>query len=399
MAASPDTLAATLNKGRIIDIDTHVVEPYDLWTSRMSRQKYGDLIPHVRQDPATGEDRWFLGGKKGLAAAGAAQAGWHEFPPSYPKTLGDAATVTWNAPERLQLMDEYGIQAQILFPNVVLFDAKALTEIKNEPLLLDAIRAYNDWQSEWSSAAPDRLLPQTLLPFWNLGESTRELKRCHAMGHRGLLLTHEPHHFGQPKLTDTYWDPLWSLAQEMEMPINFHIGAGDGEAVKIMHENVPTNAVYASFGVLFFLGNASAIVQLICGGICHRFPKLNFISVESGIGWLPFLIAALDWQWKGHGVREANPKLDLLPSEYFRRQIYGSFWFEPKELVHSAIEFIGPDNILYETDFPHPTSMSPGPASPAQRPPDYISEVFAGISQDKTRRILHDNAARLYKIF
>jgi len=62
------------------------------------------------------------------------------------------------------------------------------------------------------------------------------------------------------------------------------------------------------------------------------------------------------------------------------------------------MEQIGFDNVLYETDYPHPTSMSPGPASAAQRPPDYLRDVFSGIDLADMRKVLHDNAARIYHL-
>ena len=116
------------------------------------------------------------------------------------------------------------------------------------------------------------------------------------------------------------------------------------------------------------------------------------MSVESGVGWIPFALEALDWQWRNCGVHLEHPEYDLLPSEYFRRQIYGCFWFERDSAV-AAIDQIGADNVLYETDFPHPTSMSPGPASVAQRPDDYLRSNFAHLDETSLRKILHDNAS------
>jgi predicted TIM-barrel fold metal-dependent hydrolase len=121
------------------------------------------------------------------------------------------------------------------------------------------------------------------------------------------------------------------------------------------------------------------------------------VSVESGIGWIPFALAALDWQWKNCGVHLEHPEYELLPSEFFQRQIYGCFWFEDST-AKAALDILGPDNILYETDFPHPTSMSPGPASDAQRPDEYLRDVFAEVDADSLRKILHDNAARIYHL-
>jgi predicted TIM-barrel fold metal-dependent hydrolase len=121
------------------------------------------------------------------------------------------------------------------------------------------------------------------------------------------------------------------------------------------------------------------------------------VSVESGVGWIPYALDAMDWMWKNSGVALEHPEYDLLPSEYFRRQIYGCFWFEDATAI-SAIEHLGPDNILYETDFPHPTSMSPGPASFAVSAREHIESNFGHLPRDVMVKILHDNAARLYHL-
>ena len=142
------------------------------------------------------------------------------------------------------------------------------------------------------------------------------------------MFTQDPSFFGLPELTDRYWDPLWASAQEKGMPVNFHIASGDIDVFHVGNEQNGVHANYAAMGVSFFMSNARTISQLDHGGICHRFPELNFVSVESGVGWIPFALEALDWQWQNCGVRLEHPEYDLLPSEYFRRQIYGCFWFE-----------------------------------------------------------------------
>ena len=139
------------------------------------------------------------------------------------------------------------------------------------------------------------------------------------------------------------------------------------------YEGAGQHANYAGFGVQFGMANVSVIANLITGGVCHRFPDLKFVSVESGIGWIPFALDHLDWQWKNCGVPQEHPEYDLLPSEYFKRQMYGCFWFED-DTVKAAIDQWAPDWILYESDFPHPTSMAPGPATAAVEPRQYIAD-------------------------
>ena len=378
----------------IIDTDTHVVEPPDLWTSRVSA-KWGDKVPHVRWDDTAGEEAWFTSDTRLSAVGAPAMAGWHEYPPYHPRRWEDTDPKTWDPHRRLQVMDDYGIQAQVLYPNVAVFDAKNLLRMGDSELQLRCIQAYNDYLTEWATLAPGRFIPVASLPFWDLDLTLAEIERTAADGHRGIVFSQNPAAFGLPKLTDRFWDPMWRSAEEKGLPVNFHIASGEMDMFEV---GVPENgehANYALMGISFFMGNAKTISEIICGGICHRFPELKFVSVESGVGWIPFALAGLDWQWQNCGVPQEHPEYDLLPSEYFRRQIYGCFWFETDTAI-SAIEQLGPDNVLYETDFPHPTSMSPGPATTARRPDDYVRETLSGLDEVALRKVLHDNAARLY---
>jgi predicted TIM-barrel fold metal-dependent hydrolase len=386
-----------LSNVRVIDCDTHVIEPYDLWTSRVS-DKWGELVPHVQRNDE-GVDHWYSGDKWLGLAAGPAQVGWPEYPPLKPPTMDDAAPYTYDAPQRLKKMDEYGIYAQILYPNVSGFGAGRFSGLADPELRYELLRAYNDYLTDWSSADSKRLIPVMATPFWDIDLSIKEMERCRSKGHRGLIFSQAPEDFGAPTLADPYWDRLWAAAQDLEMSVNFHIGSGDSSTV---HQMLPPSAGkhsnFASFPVTFFVSNCRTVATLIGGGVCHRFPRLNFVSVESGIGWIPFALQALDWMWTECGVYQEHPEYDLTPSEYFRRQVYGCFWFEQGETLEAAINYLGADSVLYETDFPHPTSMAPGPSRTAVDAKTFIAEHLSGFPADVQSKILHDNAARVYHL-
>jgi predicted TIM-barrel fold metal-dependent hydrolase len=147
---------------------------------------------------------------------------------------------------------------------------------------------------------------------------------------------------------------------------------------------------------MLFVDNLRCIADLIHGGVCHRFPDLNFVSVESGVSMLPGALESFDWQWRNGGVAEEHPEYDLLPSEYFRRQIYGCFWYE-RETITTPLS-VYPDNMLFETDFPHPTCQHPGPRTPAVEPEVYASEALGSLPEDVLQKVLVDNAAGLYGV-
>jgi len=382
---------------KVIDTDTHIVEPYDLWTARVSTKKYGDAVPHVRFDTEKQEDFWYFGPKRVQSAATIAMAGWRDFPPSHPPRIADAEVYTWRVDERLKAMDRAGVYAQVLYPNVAGFGAGQYLELKDRELMRLCVEAYNDWLVEYASADKKRLIPMMALPFWDMEDTAKEMTRAAKLGHKGIVMCSEPEFFGMPKLTSPHWDRVWAQAQDMNLSINFHIGTGDQGFREIMDDSVSPHAKFSSAGILLFLSNAQVLDQIIVGGICHRFPRLNFVSVESGVGWLPFALESMDWQWKNSGVREEHPEYKLLPSEFFKRQIYGCFWFERDALDH-AIAALGPDNIMYETDFPHPTCMYPGPATTAIMPTEYIEQTLGKYPKDVVEKILYGNAARVYNI-
>ncbi len=381
---------------KVIDVDAHVTEPEDVWTARVS-SKWGDKIPHVEQDLESGEWHWMWGGKPGSHHPVMASAGWKEPYPSFPKTMEDVDPAAWRPHDRIERMDEYGMHAQVIYPNVGGFGSGRFMEMKEPELQLECVRAYNDFLTEWCSVAPKRLLAITALPFWDLDATIAEVDRCAKMGHRGILFSNEPDSYGQPALSDPYWDRLWATAQDHHLSVNFHIGSNDSGILQAGHESLTPAARVSMASVMIFMHNARAICETIVAGVPERFPDLNFISVESGIGWVPFALDAMDWQWLNNGGPATHPERTLLPSEYFRRQYYSCFWFEKGPVIDAILKHL-PDNILYETDFPHPTSMSPGPASIADVPSDFIDQHLSGLPEDLLQKVLHDNAAAIYHV-
>jgi uncharacterized protein len=380
---------------KVIDADCHIVEPYDLWTSRLG-SKWGDLVPHVIHDEERHEDTWTAAVEKELyaSALGPAMAGFHKFPPARPRTLDEVHPSTVDVHERLKLMDDYGIWAQVLYPNVGGFGGGSYMQLPHEELQVDCVTAYNDWLIDFASADPARFVPVCALPFWNIDAAVAELERAQTIGHRGFIFSNTPHKFGQPRLSDPHWNKLWETAERLKMPVNFHIGGGGVGDFEPGYPGLSAEINFAIASSAFYMTNANAIVEIICSGICERYPELEFVSVESGVGWVPFIMESMDWQWASANL-PAIQKNWLMPSEYFKRQWYACFWFE-RDTVAPAVAKIGADRILYETDFPHSTSMSPGRASVAIKPRDYISQVLADFSDEDAAKILHDNAARLY---
>jgi uncharacterized protein len=380
---------------RVVDADTHLTEPADLWTARIP-ERFRDRAPRVEPDEATGALRWRIGRRWCSLVGNYSIAGWPEFPPSCPPTLQEADAACYDANARLAYMDANGIGVQVLYPNVIAFEGHAFMALDDEDLKLACVRTYNDYQAEFASVAPERFIRMAMLPFWDLDESVRELRRCHALGHRGMLWAATLDKHGLPDFTDPHWDPLYAVAQDLGMSVNFHVGVGNTaeEIEQAMNRSDYDPAFHTARSSMTFIGNARTIGKLLTSGVCDRFPRLNFVSVESGFGYIPFLLEGLDWQWMGTGAHRRYPAR-LMPSDYFRRQVYTMFWFERDtlELLPSY-----QDNVMFETDFPHPTCLHPGPASHAPPPAEVIRRDIEIVGARVMRKVLQENAARVYHL-
>ena len=388
----------------IIDVDAHVTEPADLWTSRLS-SAYQDLAPRVVWRAEDKEHRWLVGDTMLQSVGAFAMGGWREPYPYSPSNFDDMDPAAFDARARLERMDEFGLEAQVLYPNLLGFDTQIFLQLGPE-VALACVQAYNDFLVEWASADAKRLIPVMCLPHWDVDAALKELDRCHRAGHRGILLAANYEKIGAANIAEDVWEPVLKEAEERGLSANFHIGFNQLSAADIARlwggrtrasmEIAPPD-VLATIKVqaTSFLGNAQAIVDIIVNGVCERYPRLQFVSVESGFGYVPFVLQALDWQWNNDGGSRANPKLTLLPSEYFERQIYTTFWFEqpPTEwLVRYQ------DRLMFETDFPHPTSLTPGPWSSAKPARETAQRALRDVAPSVARKILYDNAAHLYRV-
>jgi predicted TIM-barrel fold metal-dependent hydrolase len=379
-----------MSRYTIIDTDTHVTETPDVWTSR-APAKMKDLVPRIETD-SDGIMRWWVGGLKTLVHPGGTAAAGGNGIKAFPRTYEEMHPAAYDGPARLRYMDQLGIWAMVLYPNVGGFGGQEFAHIAEVEVRNACVSMYNDWITEFASADPRRLLPNVSIPFWDVEASVKEIHRCAKMGHKGILFTGEPQSLGQPVLGNPHWDPIWQAAVEVDLPIAFHIGTGD------FREGVPQEKIkhyglapaLTEFGCSMVMKNSLILMDLLMSGVLIRHPKIRFVSVESGIGWIPFTLDLLDYLFVGNQVAQDNPGFTMLPSEYFRRNVHACFWFE--EAPGRLIEKIGADNVMFETDFPHPVSLYD------ETVPATIETGLADCPADVRHKVLWSNAAKLYNI-
>jgi predicted TIM-barrel fold metal-dependent hydrolase len=309
-------------------------------------------------------------------------------------TTEDVHAGAYDPKVRLTTLDECGIDHQVIYPSTIGLGGQGLSQAGDPVLQRMAIEIYNDAMAEIQSESGNRLLPMPLMPSYSVEECVREAQRVHALGLRGVNMTSDPQDLGAPDLANRAWDPFWEVCADLELPVHFHIGASVTAMTfygQYPWESQKPSTKLAIGGTMLFIGNSRVVTNLILSGIFDRHPKLKTVSVESGIGWIPFILEALDYEMN------ENAKADLAalnkkPSEYFRSNIFATYWFEgERNRLPELIESVGEDNIMFETDFPHPTCLYPNPL-------ESVKAKMQSLPLETQRKIYGENARKLYKL-
>lgn len=377
----------------IVDVDAHITEPPDLWT-RHAPAAYAERVPRVVE--IDGATMWSVDGVPIGRALGASviRRGGEKVPGFgfMQWSVDEIAVASYDMAARVEVLDDLGIWAQILYPNTAGFGAQRFGEISDPELRRLCATLYNDAMVEVQEESGGRLVPMALMPWWDVDACIAEVQRAAANGLRGVNMCSDPHARGAPDLGDRAWDPFWAACAEHELPVNFHIGASDASMSWFGTSPWPSQDDERKLAIgsaMMYLSNARVLANLVFSGVLERFPTVKFVSVESGVGWIPFFLESLDYQ-----LHESAPSvvdaLSMAPSEYFRRQLYGCFWFEANALG-PVIDALGAERLLFETDYPHPTCLYPDPI-------ERVGQALVGIDDHTVVRLLQDNAAELYRI-
>jgi len=373
----------------VVDVDTHLTEPADLWLSR-APARLRERVPQVKEHD--GALSWVIDRDRYMGPAfssSAVRRDGSKAPGAEFLSLPfeDLTHAAYDPKARIAFMDQAGITAQLVYPNVLGFGGhKAM--VADPEIRLLSTQIYNDAMMEIQAESDGRLFAMALMPWWDVDEAVRELERCQQMGLRGINTNPDPHSHGLPELGDPHWHPLWEKCVEYDLPINFHIGASDESQSWFSAGCWPSHdadkqIAYGATAVA--ISNFRVLANILLSGFLDRFPTLKIVSVESGVGWIPFFLECLEYQ-----MAECAVKLKSTPKEVFQRQIYACSWFERENIVASA-RALGVDNVLFETDFPHPTCLYPDALT-------YIADGAAGFTTEERRKIYGGNAIRVYNL-
>ncbi len=358
------------NRYLMISADCHAHEPSSLWAERVDA-KYRDRLPRVEQKD----------GAIFQLTDGFRPMKLRDVPYEGEDRLRNGSGKT--PEERLRDHARDGVDAEIIFPN------KGLTMWATPDAVFSnaMCRAWNDWAWDTFGAYNDRLSPLAAIATGDLDGAIAEIRRTAKLGFRGLTLPCKPvwggHDVEHVNYNLPHFDPLWEVVTDVDLPITFHVSTGrDPRASR------GNGGAIVNYAVHSLAPTMEPIANLCASGVLERFPKMRFATIEAGIGWVPWALAAMDEAYKKHHMW-VRPKLKNLPSDNFRMHGFASFQEDPAGLA-LAREHRLVDCFLWANDYPHHEGSWPHSAAAIER-------QMADLRDDERAKILGENAVKLFR--
>jgi len=389
----------------MISVDDHIIEPPDLWIDRVPRADR-ERAPQTKVGEM-GYLFWNYESAHSPIAKSTVEAGQSTKELGYISSYDELLPRFYDPVARTEVMDKDGVLASMCFPMFPRFCGQTFYEAKDREFAYVCIKVYNDWViDEWAGADPGRFIPLIIMPLWDPQLAAREIERCADKGAKAISFSENPAKLGLPSLHDVnnYWDPVLSAANDTGMPLCTHFGSSssmprtsDDAPLFVVGSLAPVNLIFSLVDWVF----SGKLID----GDQSRYPDLKVCLSEGGIGWIPYILERCDLQvakrpylqekdWKteaGTGrlgeIVDGGRRMEVLPSEIFRRHIYGCFIDDDFGARH--LEEVGVDNVMLEADFPHGDSSFPDSLSNAHR-------RLAGYDYETQYKVMIGNACRVF---
>ncbi len=314
------------------------------------------------------------------------------------RDLQDGGRVrNWDDDRRNSDLEADGIVAEVVFPNTVppFFPSFVLFARPPKPEeyehRLAGIRAHNRWLADWCARFPERRAGIGQVFLNDVDDAIEDVRWIKEHGLRGgILISAVPPDIDYVRpLYDPYYDPLWAVCEELEVPINSHGGTGLPN-----YGNYPASALLFISEVTFY--SQRPFVQLLLSGVFERFPRLKFVMTEMGCAWLPPMLQQLDGYLKS--IRDTGRigelrfaeehVLPLTATEYFQRNCWVGV-SQPGAADAAALDEIGPERFMWGSDYPHNEGTHPYTR-------EHLRQRFCDVPPERLQQVLAGSAASLY---
>src|SRR5271166_1828460 len=302
----------------VIDCDSHVMEPPDLWEKYLEPQYRARAI-RIKRDPVDGMEVLTVDHEPLLKGVLGGLGGAHVnrtkvFVPGNVSYMEGCPLASYDPAARLDLLDAWGATAGVLFPTVGI-----LWDVADDDLAAAYARAYNTWLNEFASYDRSRIIPIAHLALQQPDSALAELRKCIKLGFKGMFLPPEPikgRRFSHPD-----FDPIWRECEQAGIPVCLHVIVRFSRAPGMLGDFYRPGDFKLVYG--FALGGFAQIVPammtMICDGLFDRFPRLKLFCVEAGCGWAAYIMDRMDSKYEHFGW---SAPTKYKPSEYFRRNVW-----------------------------------------------------------------------------
>ncbi|MGH7325051.1 MAG: amidohydrolase family protein, partial [Candidatus Rokuibacteriota bacterium] len=362
-----------------ISADCHIDLPWmppELFTANASAAMR-DRMPYVTEGP----DGSYWTSKKGTSfglAGGVGPSGHKYVPGQNYRVDAMAATGLFDDGKRgvrrpadpdlrVKDMDRDGVQAEVIFGIL-----GAATRLNDHEAAAEMFRIYNDWLADFCRRSPDRFIGLACLPYGDIDAAVKELYRVAGLGLRGVELSCS---WDMEPMWHPIWEPFWKAVNDVGLPLHFHTFPSVPPGTFDQQKGLTRRAAFFT-GVSAFQMNLINIIAAVIGAaVLERFPNIRIAFGESGIGWLPYALDRMDFEWED---RFRDLGLTMKPSDYWRRQCKATFQFD--RIGTKLIEDIGVETLMWGSDYPHPDGIWPESTR-------YIQEQFGHLPPEVTHKI------------
>jgi predicted TIM-barrel fold metal-dependent hydrolase len=362
-----------------ISADSHVVEPPEVFTPL--ERRFGDRAPRVVFNAQNGHQLDLGDGTLGLPIGAFLIAGMDLGSPATREQLRKGYAIAragvYDVAQRLRDQDLDGVSAEVLYPSV-LFN---VYQIEDNEIVKAAFEEYNNWLAEYVAQGNGRLFGLAAIQLRDIDAAITEMQRVKDMGFVGVCIPCTAP--AETPYSSQYYDRFWAAAQEAEMPLAMHIFTGA----------TPNHGLPKWPGVsypLAYIGIEVTIATLILSGVCERFPGLRFVPTEFETGWVGNMLRRIDHSfYRSGGTPYPGVLLRMKPSEYWSQNF--SITFEDDEIGIRTLDYIGINNLMWGSDYPHGDSVFP-----ESQP--ILDRLFSGKPEEERLAVTALNACKLYKL-
>ena len=198
------------------------------------------------------------------------------------------------------------------------------------------------------------------------------------------------HPGGQERgLGESRYDPIWAAAEDNGLPVAFHTTATGHMwempgIVRSMSTMPELHTLSHPWSMMW------AMTSLIAQGTPEKFPDLEFVMMEAGLGWVPYMMSRLNREYSTW--RSQAPLLEKMPEDYLREQFYFATQplgeFNDRSHMADVIDIVGADSIMFSTDFPHFDTDNP----------ESIRGFFSRLSEAEQAKVFGGNAMEVFDL-